>query len=169
MNIPLPPRSELLRLFRLDEETGELFWRVRSDVLPRWNTKHAGKVAGSKNAKGYINVYVNNKIVCAHRVIFKMVYDAEPPLVDHKNRDKADNRPINLRAANWSENGANSTRNRTLPKGVVMVPCGRYHAQITWKRETTYLGAFDDPEEAHRAYRAAAEKLHGEFACFDRG
>lgn len=165
MLIPLPSRTELLRLFRLDEKTGELFWRARSDVRPSWNTKHAGKIAGSKNAKGYINVHVQDRIVCAHRVVFKIAFNSEPPVIDHINMIKSDNRPCNLRAATISENGANSRPKRKhLPKGVCARKSGRFAAFIAKNRKSNYLGTFDTAEEAHRAYCIAAHKIYREFA-----
>jgi len=39
-----------------------------------------------------------------------------------------------------------------------------YQAQITFNKKVIYLGCYASPEEAHAAYKEAAERLHGAFA-----
>jgi hypothetical protein len=41
---------------------------------------------------------------------------------------------------------------------------GKYVAQIVKNKKFYYLGTFDTPQEAYKAYCKAAKKLHGEFA-----
>lgn len=85
-------------------------------------------------------------------------------VVDHANRDTADNRRENLRECTVSENNANSiTRDKPYPKGV-REKRGRFEAWITAGRKRTYLGTFPDPATAAGAYKAAAELVFGAFA-----
>lgn len=50
-------------------------------------------------------------------------------------------------------------------KGVVWFPkTKKWRARIGLNGERISLGLFSTREEAHAAYRAAAERLHGEFA-----
>ncbi|MBI1620092.1 HNH endonuclease [Aquamicrobium sp. cd-1] len=88
-------------------------------------------------------------------------------IVDHENCDPSDNRWVNLRAASISENNTNrSVLAGEVPfKGVYRIrKSGRYGAQIKKNRQHTWLGLFDTPEEAARAYDRAAIQLHGEYA-----
>jgi hypothetical protein len=89
--------------------------------------------------------------------------------IEHKNRNRNDNRIENLREADYSKNGANSAVYKNSPtglKGVVTKQNGKFMAKITPQRKQIYLGTFDSAEEAHKAYRAAADRIYGEFANY---
>jgi len=86
---------------------------------------------------------------------------------DHQNHDGLDNRRANLRACTNSQNLYNqrlSITNTTGFKGVSPERSGRFRAQIKAVGQHHYLGTFDTPEEAARAYDAAARRRHGEYA-----
>jgi hypothetical protein len=116
---------------------------------------------------GYTVVSLKRSSWQAHRLIWLMVYgeDPGPHEIDHINGDRSDNRLINLRLATAAQNRQNSSarRGRQLPKGVKKNK-GRYGARITCEKTVHWLGTYDTPEEAHEAYRKAANALHGEFA-----
>ncbi len=88
--------------------------------------------------------------------------------VDHRDGDGLNNRRANLRPYAGGSNQANARRpisNTSGYKGVVRTRNGRpWAAQIHVDREHIYLGRFDDPESAARAYDAAALQHFGEFA-----
>ncbi len=88
--------------------------------------------------------------------------------VDHANGDRLDNRRSNLRLATPSQNSANAKRphdNRSGFKGVTLLrKYGTWQAQIGANGGHFYLGRFASPEEAARAYDAAARYFFGEYA-----
>lgn len=88
--------------------------------------------------------------------------------VDHINGDSSDNRLENLRLATNTQNARNrgkSKHNTSGYKGVFWHKAtNKWTAQIGVDRKRIYLGIFDTPELAHRAYCEAAKVYHGEFA-----
>lgn len=164
---PLPAIEVLNRVLALDVETGVLTRRWRDDV-PLWiNIRFAGALAGTAGANGYIYVSIDAKKYLAHRVIWKMVYGEEVEEIDHKDRDRKNNRPKNLRAATRTQNRANAKRKGSLPRGVTLLPSGRFRAAISMARKNVHLGCFDTQTEAHTAYAIAARTRHGEFSRTD--
>lgn len=91
--------------------------------------------------------------------------------VDHINGDKLDNREANLRFCINAENCRNRRRRAGNSSGFKGVSFKRsnskYQAAIGVDGKTIYLGLFEDPREAARAYDAAAILHHGRFALLN--
>lgn len=88
--------------------------------------------------------------------------------VDHINGNGLDNRRANLRQSDQSQNNANMAAPRTNSsgfKGVSWHAGGRkWMAKIQHRGQQIYLGLFDDPVEAAKAYDQAAQAYYGDFA-----
>ena len=79
--------------------------------------------------------------------------------IDHKNKDKKDNRLCNLHVVIHSEN----TQNRDC-KGCCFIEAkNKWSAQITLNGKQKYLGLYDTYEEGHEAYLAEKRILHPFF------
>ena len=153
-----------------DPETGVFTWkerpvRCRNDKV--WNAKYAGRTAGATDTKGHIQIKIDRKAYFAHRLAWFLQYGQWPDgEIDHKNRIRDDNRLINLRSATSAQNSANMKTPETNTSGVRGVRWQQYgwRAQISVRGKKIHLGMFDTKEAASEAYRAAADKFHGEFA-----
>lgn len=118
--------------------------------------------------KGYAIGTKNRKTVYMHILIArKMGLLGE---IDHENTDSLDNREENLREASSSNNSMNrgmSSRNTSGYKGVSWHKINKkYVAYIRVNEKSLFLGYYDDPKEAHEAYKKAAVEHFGEFANF---
>lgn len=150
----------------------ELFTYDPEEGLLRRKTFNARKssVAGSLNGIGYWQIGIDGHNYNAHRVIWLWYYGKWPNgALDHRDRDRSNNRIANLRLATASQNNTNTSRtNATGFRGVVFFkPRNCWQAQIRANNKREYLGYFSTPEEAGAAYRAASKRLHGEFAVSD--
>jgi hypothetical protein len=85
---------------------------------------------------------------------------------DHINGNKLDNRKINLRVCDASQNGANSKIKRTSSTGFkgVRKNYNGWQAHITVRRKLHLLGTYPTKKEAAKAYDSASLKFRGEFA-----
>ncbi len=177
---PLPDQALLLKLLRYEPETGKLFWRERPIEMfsdggkgrakncSIWNERHAGTEAAPcpspKGSKGYRLIGLFKSKFLAHRLIWKMMTDDEPPEIDHINGNKADNRFCNLRASDTKDNKRNlrtPTHNKSGTCGVFWnKQLNRWHAHITVNGKTYHLGVHLNKDDAIRA-RKAGERRFG--------
>jgi hypothetical protein len=88
--------------------------------------------------------------------------------IDHKNRNRLDNRRGNLRPCSHAQNLMNrpSAGGTSRHKGVRLFK-GKWVAEITALGKREYLGYFRCEGEAAQAYNRAALRLHGEFALLN--
>jgi hypothetical protein len=118
--------------------------------------------AGSWQAKkGRSTYYARRSSVPLHRFLTGW------QMTDHINGDGLDNRRTNLRPATPAQNQANRRRNansRSGFKGVDLLPSGRWRAQISVNGVKAHIGSFPTPQDAARAYDAAARAAHGDYA-----
>ena len=162
---PMPPVEMLRELLDYNPETGELRWRQMMS-----NRVQSGSLAGSTYANGYRTVAVHGRRCKVHRVAWLLAYGEDPGelQIDHANGDKLDNRLCNLRIADSCQNNCNvglRQGSNTGYKGVTWVRANRnWRASIKARGTYYHLGCFSTAEEAHDAYVAAANRLHGEFA-----
>lgn len=92
-------------------------------------------------------------------------------VIDHKNRNKLDNRRENLRECTKIENDRNKIQENNKSKifrGVRLSENGKkYQARLKYVDKEIYLGTFETKEEAIEARLEAEKKYYGEFApCY---
>lgn len=134
--------------------------------LLKWKWALSGNGYVTRNIpRGFTPSERNGYIVGIHRLILNTPKGFK---TDHINGNPLDNRRENLRIASNSQNLCNRGRPRNNKSGFKGVckcsDCKSYHAQITFKGVNHTLGYFKTALEAHEAYKAAALRLHGEFA-----
>lgn len=175
------PTETLKRLFRIDRDTGRLYWLPREPEMFRdgkypaarlcsmWNAHYAGKEALTSPIGPYRSGRIFGRHYLAHVIVFAIDNGRWPTdNVDHRDNDGGNNRPDNLREATRQQNMRNSgSRGGTSQYcGVVWHKGGRkwmaYCTDGSGKRR--HLGMFVNEVDAARAYDAAAREWHGEFA-----
>lgn len=137
---------ETLRLrLRYDADSGLLSW-----------TK-SGLRAGFVGNRGYVRVKFSGQEWLAHILAWALFYGVVPVLeIDHRNRDKADNRIKNLREVTRVENMANcGVVKRADPNGQVLPPGvifnkreRRFKASSRHNGRRVHLGTFLTADEA---------------------
>lgn len=126
-----------------------------------------------RNAQGYAvsNVRDGDRAMLRmHRFVLG-VADDDPCEVDHRNRNRLDNRKANLRRSDRRQNGANLSRKKNNTSGFIGVTrcasTGRWKARVKVDHREVWLGRFGSAEDAARAYDEAAKQHHGEFASLN--
>jgi hypothetical protein len=152
----------LRRLLDYDPETGHFYWKVMiGDRSP------VGKRAGGER-NGYWRIKIDGIYYRASRLAFLIVHGYWPSeLVDHINRNRLDDRIVNLREASPAQNLVNSKLrkdNSTGYKGVQFSKKnGKYQALGHRNGKPVHLGFFDDPEKASAAYIGFSRGVYGDY------
>ena len=147
-----------------DADLADLKWQA---LETRDGTCYAKRGARNPSVNKQYTEYLHRVIL--ERKLGRSLEKGE--FCDHDNRNKLDNRRKNLRLATPSQNSMNSTKkanNTSGYKGVSWnVQKKKWSAIVSKNGKHEYVAFFNTPEEAHEAYRAAAQKLHGEFARYE--
>ncbi len=162
-----------------EEDTGALRWLERpsahfknKQAHKSFNTKYAGKIAGTKRRDGYVIIRLDRVNHCAHRLAWILSKKVTPScLIDHIDRNPSNNRISNLREASHAQNMANAKLridNKTGVKGVQKTRSG-YSAFISKNGKNTYIGCSQHISCAETMYRIASSKWFGEFSSPLRG
>lgn len=163
--------EQLMSMLAYDPATGIFVWRQKIGAgreINRWNTRHAGRRAGSPNRDGYIQINIRKTQYGAHRLAWLYVNKEWPRLeIDHRNGDKADNRIANLREADRFQQMQNVKAPATNTSGFKGVSLHqktkRWRATANFNGKPKHLGYFATREEAYQAYLDAIA-ARGEFA-----
>jgi len=130
-----------------------------------WLSRYTWRAVCANGGTFYACTHCEGKLCFMHRMIMN------PPagmVVDHKNRYGLDNHRVNLRHATRGQNNINRAWDTGVSGFRGVYPCrDKWGAKIGHQRRTLYIGVFDDPAEAARAYDRKAIELHGEFACLN--
>ncbi len=151
--------TRLLELLHYDQESG---------VFTKKKTTHEialpiGSIAGWKNGNGYLRMCIDGRKYFAHRLAWFYVHGVWPKLMDHINRNRGDNRIINLREASPPTNSMNvGPRYGRKIKGVHFDKVtGRWRVNVSGKKHGP---RFANKTDAIICYNYHAAHLHGEFA-----
>jgi hypothetical protein len=154
-----------------DPQTGTLTWRTRPEdhfasrnAASVWNSKHAGKPAGSPNVKRRWSTKINGTLYQNHRLAWLLHCGIWPEdQIDHINGDPEDNRISNLRVVTNAENQKNRSLSRNNTSGTNGV---YFHSRdkvwtacIREGGRQRSLGSFSNREAAAAARRAAEKRL----------
>jgi hypothetical protein len=179
----LPSQKYLLNRFKYYPKTGNLCWKkkkLRSGYYHRydktWNTRYAGTIVGTPNSEGRREVeldYQNRQVAC---IIFKMLYNKEPPEVEHKDGNPGNNKEKNLRSANHRKNMHNQKLRRDNTSGIKGIRLFNRNTLWFWRGEIEYKGKtfytkqfnlekyYKPKRLVIKAMKKLRNKLHGEFA-----
>ena len=137
-----------------DPHTGIFTWKNCRKAT------YEGEVAGCLSSQGYIRIQLLGKSRLANRLAWVITYDEDitDETIDHKDRDKTNNRINNLRKATRLQQNINKIFRGTYRSGK------KFCARIRYKGKDIHLGTYSTEEEAHKVYVAKKKELYGEWA-----
>ncbi len=165
---PLPTQEQIKKALDYNPQTGIFTWKQRGDVPPEWNARWAGKKTGSQK-KGHYLIRLNYVHYHAHHLAWVYMTGKSPSEeIDHRDTDGLNNKWENLREATPTQNRCNrgtQKNNKSGYKGVSWhKKAQKWVVYICINKKSYNLGLFENIQDAHAAYKAAALKYHGEFA-----
>lgn len=151
--------DRLRELLHYDAETGVFTW-----LAPRPRAR-IGEVAGGSHSLGYRRIRLDGVDHYCHRLAWLYVHGVMPDgILDHIDRDKANNRIVNLRIVSPEENQQNRLAQKNNKSGFRGVSWHRgkckWVAYIQHKGDRFCLGYFETPSAAYAMYCNAASHMH---------
>lgn len=164
--------QEILKeIIHYDPDTGVFTWRRRAKKWFKddgkwkgWNTKFAGKEAGSVrktcDGKGYVLISIFHIRYQAHRLAYLYMTGEFPQnQTDHIDGCGTNNIWVNLRDVTNSENSKNMRLRSDSPSGFTGVRWYKYYkkwnARISVNNKQIHLGYFSLLEDAIKARKEA--------------
>lgn len=152
---------------RYEIRDGTLFYRKSVGSAKR------GSRVGSLSKDGYYRTSIKGTEYRVYDLIYFMTNGTWADSVDHKDRNRQNDTPDNLRNASKSQQAQNrASRSKTtkykgldFPNGRDGKPRARIKNPNTGIREN--LGSFNTLEEAARAYDIKAKEYFGDFAVLN--
>lgn len=169
--------TEIKQLLKIDlTSPSGLRWMTDRSSKAKLGDAAGGLTGGIKNGICYA-LGINGKYYKNHRIIYALYHNLEldqlPKQLDHIDRNKLNNDPLNLRSATTAQNAMNrgtNSRNTSGAKGVWWYKSScKWISCIRFNGVYKYLGSFEDVEDAKRAYDNASTSLHGEFSYISNG
>lgn len=151
-------QSYLHEFYDYDPATGEM--RIARHI-PHSRTAVGAMVGQHLDQDGYHQVKMRRRTLLLHRVVWTyMTGEEPPPIIDHINRVKTDNRWENLRAAtntlNQENQGLRSTNTSGFKGSHFNAKSGKWHATIRIDGSKRFIGAYPTAHEAAIVYAVAA-------------
>jgi hypothetical protein len=151
-----------------NSQTGVFRWKPRPDN-PCFNTQFADQIAGTINPKKYRIICIKGVSLRASRIAYKMMTGDDPPdQMDHRDRNRDNNRWKNLRPATNQENRRNQkirADNQSHATGVYWNTAQKvWRARIDEDGKRRHLGSFKLLADAVVARRQAEQEMFGAFA-----
>lgn len=153
-------------------ESGKFTWlpikeRSRRDAY--WNRAHAGNIAGTVKMSGYVRVKLDGIEYAAHRLAWLYAHNETPSSeIDHKDRDRSNNRLDNLRPATRKQNSQNKKIPQNNTSGATGVTwhsgLRKWQASLETDGKLYYFGVHSVFEAAVAARADGQAKVFGEWA-----
>ena len=137
-------QNRLKELIDYNPDTGIFIWKPR----PYYTRNGVGRIAGSLHSAGYITLFIDREQYFAHRLAWLYYYGEFPSSnIDHINRIKNDNRIVNLRLANQSQNLMNIVKHKDNTSGYKGVywhkKAKKWAVECYIQGKKNYLGLFE--------------------------
>lgn len=147
--------------FEYDSNTGFVYWKKTSNPRAK-----SGQRAGASRKDGYRVISLKKQTFLEHRLIWFLINKTWPTkFLDHIDGNPANNKIENLREATPLENQQNQKHKRkNNTSGYLGVSwhniANKWKAEIRSNNKPIYLGLFDNPDEAYKAYLVAKQSFH---------
>ncbi|URP86442.1 putative homing endonuclease [Enterobacter phage EC-F2] len=154
--------DELLNYISVDTSTGLCVWTVSTNRKIK-----IGSVAGTLRKDGYTVINFKGKQLRRHRIVYYVSTGNLPVMIDHKKGVAFGDGIRNLQEVTNTQNSQKKGMQKNNTSGFTGVTWNssnqKWIAQITLYGKVTYLGSFDDPEEASNVYKKSALLNFGTF------
>lgn len=156
-------QQELKLNLSFNPETGIFTWLVANNGRVK-----VGMIAGSLSSTGYLYIMIDRKNYKSHRLAWLYMTGEWPKkMIDHIDGEKSNNRIVNLRDCNQSQNMQNMRASKINASGYKGVSwhnaTSKWRSRAKLKRKQYHLGLFEHAEDASQAYQNFAKQNHGEF------